>query len=385
MEKFNCGVMTERTACEKWQSPEASVLYTFSENNIFAPKAASPEKQSLERLMAGLDKGTGAFAAASGEELWGRLLQTLCEPGTNVILSTNIYAGLREPLAAQLKAQGIAVKAIEGDHPCQIEQNVDDLTRAIIAPSIGTMTNVAPLEAMSRIARRQCVPLIVENSFATAALCRPVEWGAQLVVYSSMKFVSGFDGYGAALVEGSFEWQKYPEKFPKLSAKAKSAGAALLTELLHEESAATLSTTLPRCEAARIRDSLATLSLRMECRSKNALAAAKLLEESKEASFLHYPGLASHKQNDMAQVYLKEGAGPMVVFSLKSPEKNRAFAEALKLPESAVLTLACTAQCAAENTDLQSAEPPAIMRLILGLENEESLLKALSEALAAAK
>ena len=149
--------------------------------------------KAFEDTLASLEGGVGAVALASGQAALSHIAAALCEAGTNVVLSRKVYGGTLTLLQNLLTRFGVEVIMVDGDHPCQVEQAINDETRAIFTETIGNpIINVAPLEALSRIARRQGVPLVVDNTFASPALCRPIEWGAHIVFHSTTKYISGF-------------------------------------------------------------------------------------------------------------------------------------------------------------------------------------------------
>ena len=348
------------------------------------------EAVGLETALCSLDGGAGALTFASPEELYFSLASALCTPGTNVIISQKAGAALGF-FQNTLSSFGIEARVVDSDHPCQTEQAVNEGTRAIITSTIGgTLLNVAPIEALSRVAKRQGVPFIIDNSAATPALCRPIERGAHIVIYSSMKQLSGNGNLrGAALVEGKgFDWEEWRENFPAAAARAASGDISPLVSSIRDCGSHFSRSGLTAAEASALHASLATLALRMERQSENALAAARFLEQSPEAAWVSYPGLSGHPQNDMAQLYLKDGCGPFVAFGLKGgAEAEKAFSGALSFVSADKLS----------SSEHQSPEEirPAYglhwhapehtggLRLSIGLEDESDIIDDIAAALEA--
>ena len=198
----------------------AERLFNLEEEGFTYSRIANPTVKAFEDTLASLESGVGAVALASGQAALSHIAAALCEAGTNVVLSRKVYGGTLTFLQNLLTRFGVEVIMVDGDHPCQVEQAINDETRAIFTETIGNpIINVAPLEALSRIARRQGVPLVVDNTFASPALCRPIEWGAHIVFHSTTKYISGFGNLvgGAVIDGGNFDWAAYPDKFPGLA------------------------------------------------------------------------------------------------------------------------------------------------------------------------
>ena len=302
---------------------------------------------------------------------------------------------------------GVETILVDSDHPCQVEQAVNDETRGIITEIIGNpMMNVAPLEALSRIARRQGVPLIIDNTFATPALCRPIEWGAHVVVYSTTKYISGNGNLiGGAVVDGgNFDWAAYPDKFPELAKPDRAYhdivfterfGKAALAAKLHAAILRDLGGCPSAFDAYLLHLSLGTLGLRMERHSANGLAVARFLEAHPMVEWVSYPGLASHPQNDMAKVYLKDGCGGMIAFGVKGGVvAGRKLVDSLylighmaNLGESRTLIIHPASTTHSQLTTAQRAAAglsDGLLRLSVGIENVEDIIADLEKGLEAA-
>ncbi len=322
----------------------AARLFNLEEEGFIYSRLANPTVCAFEEGLNSLEGGVGCLATSSGQAAFTHLIAALCSSGDNLVVSRKVYGGTLTLLQNVFSRYGVETILIDSDHPCQVEQSINDRTRGIITEIIGNpMMNVAPLEALSRIARRQGVPLIIDNTFATPVLCRPIEWGAHVVVYSTTKYISGNGNLiGGAIVDGgTFPWGDYPDKYPTLAAPdpayhgitfTEHFGKAALYNKLHASIIRDMGGCPSAFDAYLLHLSLATLPLRMKRHSENALEVAKFLEAHPAVEWVSYPGLANHPQNDMAQVYLKDGCGGMMAFSVKGGiEAGRKLLDSLEL------------------------------------------------------
>jgi len=278
------GLPIYASAAFQFRSAEHAVnLFNLDEDGYVYSRMSNPTVCAFEKGLNALEGGTGCLATSSGQAAFAHLITALCSSGDNFVVSRKIYGGTLTLLQNVFSRFGVKTILVDSDHPCQVEQAVNDDTRGIITETIGNpVMNVAPLEALSRIARRQGIPLIIDNTFATPALCRPIEWGANIVVYSTTKYISGNGNIiGGAIVDGgNFDWAEYPDKFPGLAKPDLSYHGAIFSEkfgnsALHAKLHASVVRDLGGCQSAfdayLLHLSLATLALRMERHSSNAL------------------------------------------------------------------------------------------------------------------
>ena len=322
----------------------AAGLFNLEEDGFIYSRLANPTVCAFEEGLNALEGGVGCLATSSGQAAFTHLIAALCSSGDNLVVSRKVYGGTLTLLQNIFSRYGVETILIDSDHPCQVEQSINDRTRGIITEIIGNpMMNVAPLEALSRIAKRQGVPLIIDNTFATPVLCRPIEWGAHVVVYSTTKYISGNGNLiGGAIIDGgTFPWADYADKYPTLAAPdpayhgitfTEHFGKAALYNKLHASIIRDLGGCPSAVDANLLHLSLATLPLRMKRHSENALEVAKFLAAHPSVEWVSYPGLPNHPQNDMAKVYLKEGCGGMMAFSVKGGiEAGRRLLDSLEL------------------------------------------------------
>ena len=396
------------TSAYQFKSTEhAARLFSLSEEGHIYSRLSNPTVSAFEEGLNSLEGGSGCLALSSGQSAFTHLIAALCSAGDNMVVSKKIYGGTLTLLQNVFSRFGIETILVDSDHPCQVEQAINDQTRGIITETIGNpIMNVAPLEALARIAKRQGVPLIIDNTFASPVLCRPIEWGANAVVHSTTKYISGNGNViGGAIVDGgNFDWSAYPEKFPGIAKPdpayhniifSEKFGNSALYAKLHMAMVRDLGGCQSPFDAYLLHLSLGTLPLRMERHSMNALAAARFLEGQSSVEWVRYPGLSSHPQNDMAKVYLKNGCGGMIAFSVKGGiEAGKKFIEALdlighmaNLGDSRTIVIHPASTTHSQLTPQQREAAgigEGLIRLSVGLEDIDDIIEDLSTALSSA-
>lgn len=385
----------------------AAGLFNLEEDGFIYSRLANPTVCAFEEGLNALEGGVGCLATSSGQAAFTHLIAALCSSGDNLVVSRKVYGGTLTLLQNIFSRYGVETILIDSDHPCQVEQSINDRTRGIITEIIGNpMMNVAPLEALSRIAKRQGVPLIIDNTFATPVLCRPIEWGAHVVVYSTTKYISGNGNLiGGAIIDGgTFPWADYADKYPTLAAPdhayhgitfTEHFGKAALYNKLHASIIRDLGGCPSAFDAYLLHLSLATLPLRMKRHSENALEVAKFLAAHPSVEWVSYPGLPNHPQNDMAKVYLKEGCGGMMAFSVKGGiEAGRRLLDSLELighmanlGDSRTLIIHPASTTHSQLSKEQRAAAglsDGLIRLSVGLEEAKDIINDLAMGLEAA-
>ena len=385
----------------------AARLFSLSEEGHIYSRLSNPTVSAFEEGLNSLEGGSGCVALSSGQSAFTHLIAALCSSGDNMVVSKKIYGGTLTLLQNVFSRFGINTILVDSDHPCQVEQAVNDETRGIITETIGNpIMNVAPLEALARIAKRQGVPFIIDNTFASPVLCRPIEWGANAVIHSTTKYISGNGNViGGAIVDGgNFDWSAYPDKFPGIAKPdpayhnivfAEKFGSSALYAKLHMAMVRDLGGCQSPFDAYLLHLSLGTLPLRMERHSRNALETAQFLERHPSVEWVRYPGLSSHPQNDMAKVYLKDGCGGMIAFSVKGGiEAGKKFIEALdlighmaNLGDSRTIVIHPASTTHSQLTPQQREAAgigEGLIRLSVGLEDLDDIIEDLSSALSSA-
>lgn len=402
------GLPIYATAAYQFRDAEhAANLFSLNEEGFIYSRLSNPTVMAFEQGLNALEGGAGCLATSSGQAAYVHLITALCSAGDHVIASKKLYGGTLTLLRDIFTRFGVETTFVDTDHPCQVEQAMRDETKAIITEIIGNpLMNVAPLETLGRLATRRGVPLVIDNTFASPALCRPFEWGAHVVVHSTSKYISGNGNLiGGAVVDGgSFDWSAYPDKFPGLAKPDKNYHDIVFTEkfgsaALYAKLHVSIIRDLGGCPSAfdgwLLHLSLATLPLRMERMSSNALAVAKFLENHPQVEWVLYPGLDSHPQNDLAKIYLKEGCGGMIAFSVKGGlEAGRNFLNSVSLighmanvGDSRTLVVHPASTTHSQMTPQQRAEVEigeGLIRLSTGLEDVADIIADLEQALRAA-
>ncbi|MBQ9882650.1 MAG: O-acetylhomoserine aminocarboxypropyltransferase/cysteine synthase [Synergistes sp.] len=388
-------------------SAQAASLFNLEEDGFIYSRLANPTVKAYEDTLNVLEGGAGAVALASGQAAFAHLITALCSAGSNLVISRKVYGGTLTLMQNIFSRFGVEAILVDSDHPCQVEQAINDDTRGVITEIIGNpMMNVAPLEALARASHRHGVPLIIDNTFATPALCRPIEWGADIVVYSTTKYISGNGNLiGGAVVDGgNFSWSEYPEKYPGLALPdpsyhdivfAEKYGRAALAAKLHCSVVRDMGGCPSAFDAYLLYLSLSTLGLRMKRHSENGLAVAKFLEKHPQVEWVSYPGLESHPQNDMAKVYLKDGCGGMMAFGVKGGvDAGRKLVDSLSLighmanlGQTRTLIIHPASTTHGQLSTEQRAKAglsDGLLRLSVGLEDAEDIIADLEQALSAA-
>ena len=365
-----------------------ATAYTFDSTEhakeLFELKAAgniytrlmNPTVDAMERRVAALDGGVGALAMASGHAVMFNTFLNLASEGDEIVSSICIYGGAINMMGITLGRLGVKVKFVDPDDLGAWEAAVTDKTKAFFVEVVGNPNaNVADLEAIAAIAHKHGIPFIVDSTFTTPYLIRPIEFGADMVVHSATKFLGGHGTSMCGVITdaGTFQFKGNP-RFPLL----RDLGACCAP-----------------FNALMIMQGIETLSLRMRRHSDTALEIAKYLEQNPNVSFVHYPGLASNKYYERAQKYLPKGAGGVFTFGLKGGRETGAkFIDSLRLfthvanvgdVRSLVIHPATTTHSQLSDEQLaESGITPETIRLSIGLEDPKDLIADLEQAINAA-
>ncbi len=389
-------------------SAHAAALFALEAEGFLYTRLANPTVMAFSDLVASLEGGAGAVATSSGQAALTHVVAALCSAGDHIVMGKKLYGGSVTLIRNVFGRFGVECTSVDTDHPCAVEQAVRDETRLILTETIGNPgLNVAPFEALAKVAKRAGVPLVVDNTFASPALCRPLEWGADIVLHSATKYLSGQGNViGGVIVDGGrFDWSAEPEKWPLLALPdasyhgitfAEKFSAAPLAAKIQISILRDLGSCLSPFDAYLLRLGATTLPLRMRQHSENALAVARYLEAHDQVEWVRYPGLASHPQNDLAAVYLPQGCGGMVVFSIKGGlEAGRSFLNALSVVGHManvgdVRTLAVH-PASTTHAQLDASERLAcgiddgLIRLSIGIEDAADIVGDLEDAFAAVR
>ncbi len=394
---------------------EAAHLFELKQYGNIYSRISNPTTAVLEERIASLEGGTGCVAVASGMAAQFGTIMTLCQPGDEIVASTQLYGGTLTQFAHTLKKLSVTCKFVSPPLPSAGESSgvrghgidawaaaITPKTRLIFTETIGNPSGtIADLEALADLAKSHNIPLVVDNTFATPFLCRPIEWGATVVVHSATKFMGGHGtSIGGAVVDsGDFDFSHFPtiaESSPSYHGMKfyDTFGHYGFLMKLRAETVRDTGACISPMNSFLLIQGLETLSLRMERHVSNALGVAEFLLGHPKVERIHYAGLHSHPQHGLARKYLPKGAGAVMAFEIKGGrEAGRKFIESLQLfshlanvgdAKSLVIHPASTTHQQNSDEELVAGGiTPGTVRLSVGLETLEDLLWDLDQALAA--
>ncbi|TAM59651.1 O-acetylhomoserine aminocarboxypropyltransferase/cysteine synthase [bacterium] len=380
---------------------ELFALRTYG--NIYS-RIANPTVAAFEEKMANLEGGLGAVATSSGQAAQLVAVLSLAQAGDHLVASANLYGGTITQFAVTLKRMGIDVTFVPESNPGLMAAAIRENTKALYVETIGNpLGNVADLRALSDAAHARGLPLVVDNTFATPYLCRPIEHGADIVVQSATKFISGHGTVIAGVVveSGKFPWG---ERHPLVAAPSPGYHGMNFAETFGEfaylmraraEVMRDVGACLSPMNAWLLIQGLETLALRMEAHVRNAERVAEFLEGHDAVAWVKYPGLPSSPYRALAQRYLPRGSGSIFTFGLRGGRAAGArFIEALELwshlanvgdAKSLVIHPASTTHQQLTDEEMAAGGvTPDMVRLSVGLEDVEDLIWDLEQGLAAA-
>ncbi|MFN3890707.1 MAG: O-acetylhomoserine aminocarboxypropyltransferase [Beijerinckiaceae bacterium] len=382
----------------------ASLFGLQAFGNIYT-RITNPTNAVLEERVAALEGGTAALAVASGHAAEHLVMHTLMTPGDDFIASTKLYGGSINQFNHSYKNFGWNVKWADPDDLPALEAAIGPRTKAIFIESIANPGGViCDIEAISKIARKHRIPLIVDNTLATPYLVRPFEHGADIVVHSATKFLGGHGNSIAGVIVdgGSFDWLA-DKRYPMLSEPRPEYNGMVLGQTFGNFAFAIacrvlglrdLGPALSPFNAFLVLTGIETLPLRMEKHSKNALGVARYLAGHKAVAWVSYPGLDGDKYHERAKKYCPRGCGAVFTFGLKGGyEAGIALVKNLKLfshlanvgdTRSLVIHPASTTHRQLSDAQKVTAGAgPDVVRVSIGIEDEMDIIADLEQALAA--
>lgn len=314
----------------RFDSPEdVAALFDLQADGYFYSRIGNPTSGGLEQKMADLEGGVGAVAASSGMAATMMAVLNLCGAGDHVLCSQSVYGGTYNLFNVTLRKLGIDCTFVDQDAPAEdILALVRPETKLIFGESLGNPTlTVLDFDKFSRIAHEAGIPLMIDNTLATPALCRPLELGADIVVHSTTKYADGHASSvgGMVIDKGTFDWAA-SGRFPGLTQPDPSYhglsfydafGAGAYTAKLRTQMLRDLGCTMSAFNAFLTFQGLQTLPLRMARHSSNALALATFLANHPKVDWVLYPGLPGDKYYELAQKYLPEGQSGVLTFGVK--------------------------------------------------------------------
>ena len=387
-------------------SDEMAMLFDLKKEGYFYTRLQNPTNDAVAKKIAALEGGVGAVLTSSGQAANFYAIFNICEAGDHIVTSNEIYGGTYNLFGVTLKKLGIECTFV---NPEASEEEIQKAFRPNTKVLFGeTITNpgcnVLDIEKFARIAHKNGVPLIVDNTFATPINCRPFEWGCDIVTHSTTKYMDGHATQvgGCVVDSGNFDWEAHAEKFPGLTTPdesyhgltyTKSFGKmAFITKLVSQLMRDLGSIPAPQ-NSFLLNLGLETLHLRMPQHCKNAQKVAEFLHDDPHVAWVHYSGLKDDKNYALAQKYLPNGSCGVMAFGLKGTrETTIKFMDALKLicivthvadARTCVLHPAShTHRQLSEEQLLEAGVAPDLIRLSIGIEDVEDILDDIKQALA---
>ncbi|MEL6351504.1 MAG: O-acetylhomoserine aminocarboxypropyltransferase/cysteine synthase family protein [Cyanobacteria bacterium J06627_28] len=402
-----CAVPVYRTSAYKFRDTEhAANLFALKELGNIYTRLMNPTHDVLEKRVAAMEGGAGALALASGTSAIFYSIINICQAGDEIVSANTLYGGTYTMFKNILPQFGLKVNMVDPRNPENFRSAITDKTKLVFCETVtNPALEVADLEAISAIAHENGIPLIVDSTFTTPYLIRPIEHGADIVIHSLTKWLGGHGtGIGGIVVDsGKFDWTS--GKFPLMSEPEASyhglrwahdlGPLAPLAYILRMRliPLRNLGACISPDNAWIFLQGIETLHLRMQRHCENAMKVADFLQQQPSVEWVRYPGLETDKAHDVAKRYLKSGYGAMVVFGIKGGmDAGKQFIEKLNLfshlanvgdAKSLAIHPSSTTHSQLSDADLESAGiSPGLIRLAIGIEDVEDIINDLKQAFA---
>ena len=388
-------------------SAQAAGRFGLSEGGNIYTRLMNPTSSVFEERIAALEGGAGALATASGSAAITYAVQNIATVGDHIVSSANLYGGTYNLFANTLKEQGLDVSFVDPSDPENFEKAIKDNTKLLYAETLGNPnSDVIDIKAIADVAHRHGIPLIVDNTFATPFLLRPIEYGADIVVHSATKFIGGHGTVmgGVVVDSGKFDWTQN-DKFPGISEPnpsyhgvvfAKACGnlayiLKLRTTLMRDQGA-----TISPFNSFLLLQGLETLSLRVERHVENALKVVEFLKNHPQVEKVNHPSLASGREKELYDEYFPNGGASIFTFEIKGgADKAKKFTESLELfsllanvadVKSLVIHPASTTHSQLSEEELLAGGiKPNTVRLSIGTEHIDDIIADLEHGFEAVK
>lgn len=381
----------------------AADLFDLKASGDIYTRLSNPTTNTLEERLAMLEGGVGALAVSSGQSASLIAVLNIAKSGDEIVASTNMYGGTVNLMNVTLRKMGIETKFVSSDKAEDFEAQITDKTRCIFVEMLNNPSlKIADVENIAKVAHAHNIPLIVDNTITTPYLCRPIEFGADIVVHSLTKYICGHGtSMGGVIVDsGNFDWTKSC-KFPELTEPDESYHGTKYVEAFGKmayivkaraQMIRDLGTCISPMNSFLIIQGLETLSLRMERLSQTALKVAKFLENHPAVAWVNYPMLENSAYHKLALKYMPKGCSSIVSFGIKNGKSAGVkFIEHLTLPihatnigDSRTIITYPALTTHRQLTDEQMKEcgiGTDFMRLSVGLEDVDDILQDLDNAL----
>lgn len=382
----------------------AQNLFALKEPGNIYTRIMNPTVDAFEKRVAILEDGTQAVATSSGMAAITLAILNLAGAGDEIIADSNLYGGTYNLFAKTLPKYGITVKFVDGTNPEEISKEITDKTKAVFAEIITNPSlNVFDIERAASICHQHHIPLIIDNTFGTPILSKPLTWGADIVVHSATKWIGGHGtSIGGVVVDGGrFDW--YNTRFTEFTQPDESYHGIRYADLgplayatkLRVQLLRDIGACLSPQNAFLLLQGLETLHLRMERHCINAEQVAAYLESHPQVEWVNYPGLPSHSSHELAKKYLRGGFGSMITFGIAGGrEAGRKLIDSIRLwshvanvgdAKSLIIHPASTTHQQLSREDLKkSGVSEELIRLSVGIEAIEDIIQDLNQAIAIA-
>ena len=386
----------------------AAQRYALNAGGNVYSRFDNPTVSMLEARLASLESGTGAVATGSGMAALDAATSVLAAVGDNIVSASSIYGGTHSYFSNMATRRGIEPRFVDTLDPDAYGEAIDENTAYVHFETIGNPSLVTPdFEAIADVAHDHGVPVFVDNTFGTPALCRPLEHGADLVWESTTKWIhgSGTTGGGVLVEDGEFPWEEHADRFPEIGAEspgfegttfARDFPAQPVTMAARQRAVRSTGNGQKPFDAWVTMQGAETLSLRMERHCENALAVARYLDDHPAVDWVNYPGLPEHETHENAKTYLEGGFGGMVTFGLRGGydsavtvcEETELAQFLANIGDSKTLIIhpASTTHAQLDETEQRaSGVTPELIRLSVGIEDPEDILADLEAAIETAE
>jgi O-acetylhomoserine (thiol)-lyase len=387
-------------------SAHAASLFALQEFGNIYTRIMNPTTDALEQRVASLENGAAALATASGQAAQFLTINGLMESGDEMVSASTLYGGTYTQFEVSFRKMGYDVKFVDPDDPENFRKAITSKTKCLYGETISNPRgNILDIEAVAKIAHEHNLPLVIDNTFATPYLCRPIDYGADLVAHSLTKFMGGHgNSIGGIIVDGGkFDWKK--GAFPQINQPSRAYHGMNFSEVFgpiafiirtRVEALRDLGACMSPFNAFLILQGIETLGLRMDRHVANAVAVAKFLDGHKNVTWIKYPGLPSNPYYKLAQKYLPKGAGAVFSFGIKGGyDAGKKFIDSMRLfshlanvgdARSLVIHPASTThQQLSAQEQIAAGVEPDMVRVSVGLEDIEDILWDLDQALSASQ
>jgi len=390
----------------KYESSEKmGDLFDLKDSGYFYTRLANPTNDAVANKICQLEGGVAAILTSSGQAANFYAILNIASAGDHIISTSAIYGGTYNLIANTMKNLGIESTFVDPNISVEeLESRFKLNTKLIFGETLSNPSlNILDIEKFAKVAHKNGVPLIVDNTFPTPIFCRPFEWGADIVTHSTTKYMNGSaNAVGGAVVDsGNFDWTKYSEKYPGLTTPDETYHGTVYTESFGKGAYITKMTTNLMRDLGSIPSpqnsfylgvGLETLHLRMERHFENALALAKHLEKHPKVSWISFSGLENDSQHELAQKYLPNGSCGVISFGIKGGREAAVkFMDSLRLAaivthvadtRTCVLHPASTTHRQMNDEELLAAGvSPDLIRLSVGIEDIRDLIDDIDQAL----